>query len=91
MKTISIDVTSERTAFQIAADLEDAAACIEPTRLSIRITAPRGARKLVAKIFGGGAEHPSRAARGSALVARGYREITAQIDAAGDDVVTGDS
>jgi len=91
MKTIAIDVTAERTAFQIADDLEDAAACTEPTRVSLRIAAPSGARKLVAKIFGGGAQHAPRAARGSALVARGYREITAQIDAAGDDIVSGDS
>ena len=91
MKTISIDVTSERTALQITGELEEATACDEPTRVSLRVASPRGARKLVAKIFGGGAEHPSRAARGSALVARGYREITAQIDAAGDDVVSGRS
>ena len=91
MKQITIDVTPDQTVFQITADLEDAASCTEATRVSLRIAAPRGARKLVAKLFGGRAEHPSRAARGSALVARGYREITGQTDAAGDDLVSGDS
>jgi hypothetical protein len=89
MKEILVDVSPEKNAEQIAADLADASSCEEPTRVSLRIAAPRGARKFVAKIFGGKSEHPSRAERGSALVARGYREITAQNDAAGDDVVTG--
>lgn len=89
MKELVVDVKSEATAQQIAADLADAFTCEEPTRVSLRIAAPRGASKWVSKIFGGKSGAPSRAERGSALVARGYREITAQNDAAGDDVVTG--
>ena len=91
MKEIVADVTSERTAHQISAQLVDASDCDEPTRLILRVLAPRGARKWVAKLFTGKSGAPSRAERGSALVARGYQEITAQSDAAGDDVVTGHS
>ncbi|MEO8876241.1 MAG: hypothetical protein ABI461_11685, partial [Polyangiaceae bacterium] len=84
-------IATDQTAAQIAAELTDAASIEEATRVSLRVLAPRGARKLVAKLFGGGKDHASRAARGSALVARGYRQITAQIDDAGDDVVSGES
>jgi hypothetical protein len=90
MKNLVIDVPSDAGAQQIAADLQGASSCEEPTRVLLRVAAPRGARKLVAKIFGGKSGSPSRAARGSALVARGYREITGEIDA-GDDIVRGDS
>ncbi len=91
MKNLVIDVPNDAAAQQIAADLGDATSCEEPTRVLLRVAAPRGAKKLFAKVFGGNAEHPSRAARGSALVARGYREITGEIDSAGDDIVRGDS
>jgi hypothetical protein len=89
MKEVLVDVAADRNAQQIAAEIADASSCEEPTRVSLRIAAPSGARKLLAKIFSGKSGAPSRAERGAALVARGYREITAQNDAAGDDVVTG--
>ena len=91
MKSTLVDVPADQTAQQIAAELIDASACEEPTRIVLRALAARGARKWVAKIFGGKSERPSRAERGSALVARGYREITGEIDSAGDDIVRGDS
>ncbi|MEO7110175.1 MAG: hypothetical protein ABI183_07055 [Polyangiaceae bacterium] len=91
MKELVVDVTTERTAQQIAEGIADASSCEDPTRVVLRVAAPRGARKWVAKIFGGKSEHPSRAERGSALVARGYRGITGEIDSAGDDIVRGDS
>jgi hypothetical protein len=91
MKSTLVDIPADRNAQQIAADLPDASSCEEPTRVVLRIAAARGARKWVAKIFGGKSGAPSRAERGSALVARGYREITGEIDSAGDDIVRGDS
>ncbi|MGH7285256.1 MAG: hypothetical protein ACRELY_27350 [Polyangiaceae bacterium] len=79
-----IDVGAEETAPRIAQKLS----AMDAGPVTLRVPAKRGASKWVAKIFSGDAK-VSRAARGSALVACGYSQITGEIDANGDDVVKG--
>lgn len=79
-----VDVTPEETAQQIADRIPDAA----DEEFVLRVVAKRGASRWMAKLFGGASEI-SRAARGSALVARGYGQIRGEIDAEGNDVVRG--
>ena len=79
-----IDVHEEDTAPQIA----DKISGFDAESIGLRIAARRGASKWVAKLFSS-ETRISRAARGSALLACGYSQITGEIDANGDDVVKG--
>ena len=81
---VVIEVGADDSAAQIAEKISS----IEPGPIALRVAAKRGASKWVAKILSS-ETRISRAARGSALVACGYREITGEIDANGDDLVKG--
>ena len=81
---VVMDVDAEETAAQIAQKISS----LEPGTIALRVRAKRGASKWMAKLFAGDAK-VSRAARGSAIVAHGCREIKGEIDANGDDIVSG--
>ncbi|HEX7665334.1 MAG TPA: hypothetical protein VF407_12505 [Polyangiaceae bacterium] len=90
MKYVSVDVKPEAGAAEIAAGLAEASSHEEPTVVQLIVRAPSGAKKFFGKLLGGYTK-PNRAARGSALVARGFGSISAQTNEAGDDVVSGSS
>ncbi len=88
MKHVSVDVKPDASAAELTASLAEASSYDEPTTLQLIVRAPSGARKLFGRLLGSDVKI-ARAARGSALVARGFSAIAARTNEAGDDVVSG--
>ncbi|MEO8800802.1 MAG: hypothetical protein ABI551_23125, partial [Polyangiaceae bacterium] len=85
---MSVDVKADAGGAELAASVAEASSYDEPTTVQLIVRAPSGARKLFGRLLGGDVKI-ARAARGSALVARGFGAIAARTNEAGDDVVSG--